>query len=1323
MRRLLVLVVVVVIMGTGEVRAGSAVEKPAFAATPAELLAAAKEAPPGDWPVVILREDHDISVDDLGKKTDRFRMVFVIRSQVGVDDWGTLSWGWSPFYQDRPVVRARVIQSDGSTTTLDPSVIADAPAVEHSSSVFSDRRMLRVPLPRLQIGTVVEEEVLATDRQAIVGTWGHDVVSLGASVPTMTTHVALTSPAASKAHQISRGLDTKLRPRHEMKAGRETWVFDLGLLPPDEDREPFQPSDVITGRSIGLTTAPSWSAVAAAYRTVLDQRIADGAFELPADLPRTPTLEAARAIVAWLHRRIRYTGIEFGEASNVPWPPVETVKRGFGDCKDKATLLVAMLRQAGIRADIALLSTGPGADIDVDLAGMVFDHAIVRAVIGGNDVWIDATEDLHAVGTLPVRDQGRRVLLVANDASGLTVTPSFADSRVREIRTFVAKESGAADVTEVSDGSGVVEVENRTWLRDERAENVRKSLTDYVSREYKSKALAGYSSSPVADLERPLQLTVTATGTERVFTDRDHIDLYLFPSDVLDKVPRYLKVKPEPTEKPRKNDFEWTLPHSYEIENRIVLPPGYQPPPVEPAQTRQLGTARIIEQRSIDKNTLIVTYRFESGKRRLKPSELAELRTALVAMGEDAVHLVSAHRAYVAMAKGRSKDAIAEAERLVKLHPTEALHHAELATMLLQAGAGAAARREVARAVQIDPKSADAYSVQAWILRHDTLGRDFGFDHDHAGALAAFRKARALDPTHVGASVDLARLLERDPDGRMTTAPAELAAAAEAWSTVRKLDDRPEHTQALIRVLLRQDKGSEAEAIARAAPVSPNRDVLLIAATAVGSASAAVNLASTMRNGNDRKELLTKAGGELFIARLYGPATALHVEAGTIRAGSEEEKAFRKMTRHDEKFVVGKDPSKVAADLMLGILDPLHAAQSMWNDATRQSMLKIDAAGSSKLLPARSLGTAVTRDLVLSALETHVDGPSSGPWRIVGEMFGHKFVVYAAQVGTEIKLLGAPDGAVGVGQFALQRIAARDGAKARQLMDWLAADAAQFAPKSRFGEVWGATVPNNDKTLAVACAIAAGGKVPKSAIPTLVACESPATGARSLCDAALSMAYFQAEDWGGLERHAAAWQAREPASAFPSPIRLAALVELKRFDDADTAATALSKDPNDREVLAARAQIASERRTVDEAIRRYDTLVKVASAKPIDKNNYAWLLMVEHKDLTAAVELARAALRDAKDSPQVLNTLSVIEAELGELKAAMDDTIRAIDARRGTMPTDGDWYAVGRVYEQLGLREDAITAYRRITGVGTHFQSAAALGADRLKQLSAKSSR
>ena len=83
-------------------------------------------------------------------------------------------------------------------------------------------------------------------------------------------------------------------------------------------------------------------------------------------------------LLDYLDREVRYTGIEFGEAAIVPHDPAEMLSHKYGDCKDKATLLVTMLRAAGIPAYVALLNVGSRMDVPADLPGMgLFDHAIV----------------------------------------------------------------------------------------------------------------------------------------------------------------------------------------------------------------------------------------------------------------------------------------------------------------------------------------------------------------------------------------------------------------------------------------------------------------------------------------------------------------------------------------------------------------------------------------------------------------------------------------------------------------------------------------------------------------------------------------------------------------------------------------------------------------------------------------------------------------------------------------------------------------------------------------------------------------------------------
>ena len=74
----------------------------------------------------------------------------------------------------------------------------------------------------------------------------------------------------------------------------------------------------------------------------------------------------------------RYVGLEFGIHGYKPYKVTQVLARRFGDCKDKASLMVALLREVGIDAELVLVRTRRGGRIDAEPASLaVFDHAIV----------------------------------------------------------------------------------------------------------------------------------------------------------------------------------------------------------------------------------------------------------------------------------------------------------------------------------------------------------------------------------------------------------------------------------------------------------------------------------------------------------------------------------------------------------------------------------------------------------------------------------------------------------------------------------------------------------------------------------------------------------------------------------------------------------------------------------------------------------------------------------------------------------------------------------------------------------------------------------
>lgn len=161
-----------------------------------------------------------------------------------------------------------------------------------------------------------------------------------------------------------------------------------------------------------------------------------------------------KAAVRAVQDEVRYFGVEMGENTHRPAAPADTWRRRRGDCKDKVYLLVTLLQRLGIDAEPALtsMSSGRSAGERVPSAS-VFDHVIVRARVGGVDVWVDATAtqqggepgdaDLSAFGiALPIVAGTVAPVAIAEPARRLSevavVERYFPDDDAHQVRFEVS---------------------------------------------------------------------------------------------------------------------------------------------------------------------------------------------------------------------------------------------------------------------------------------------------------------------------------------------------------------------------------------------------------------------------------------------------------------------------------------------------------------------------------------------------------------------------------------------------------------------------------------------------------------------------------------------------------------------------------------------------------------------------------------------------------------------------------------------------------------------------------------------------------------------
>ena len=81
-----------------------------------------------------------------------------------------------------------------------------------------------------------------------------------------------------------------------------------------------------------------------------------------------------------MQRNIRYVGIEIGIGGLQPHTAEDVFRNRYGDCKDKATLLRAMLESVGIHSTWVLVDTRRGF-VDPKIPSVDGNHAIAAIEI------------------------------------------------------------------------------------------------------------------------------------------------------------------------------------------------------------------------------------------------------------------------------------------------------------------------------------------------------------------------------------------------------------------------------------------------------------------------------------------------------------------------------------------------------------------------------------------------------------------------------------------------------------------------------------------------------------------------------------------------------------------------------------------------------------------------------------------------------------------------------------------------------------------------------------------------------------------------------
>lgn len=346
---------------------------------------------------------------DNGEQVALFkRYVTDVVGQSGLSDASKLSITFDPSYEKLQLHTATVLRNGKKSDRLANARI-DVARTEDSSEqdLFLGQVTALVVFSDIRVGDQVEVSYTVVGRNPVLDPRHHSSWRTRWTVPVQRSLLRITvpqgmalahtpRPAAVFSEETRAGLRTlqwqwEAQSALEIEKNTTRWYVDSGRMEVSAFRNWDEVAEWGAGLFVGHSTqGESFRRLSKSIKQTADEK------------GLQPAIAEA---IDHVQKRIRYYGIELGENSHRPHSPDEVLKNGYGDCKDKALLLVSLLDELGVSAWPLLVSSRNRKGIVDQLPSPgAFDHAIVLIEHNGEQYWVDATDNSQS-GLLGFRGQ------------------------------------------------------------------------------------------------------------------------------------------------------------------------------------------------------------------------------------------------------------------------------------------------------------------------------------------------------------------------------------------------------------------------------------------------------------------------------------------------------------------------------------------------------------------------------------------------------------------------------------------------------------------------------------------------------------------------------------------------------------------------------------------------------------------------------------------------------------------------------------------------------------------------------------------------------
>ncbi|MCF7887132.1 MAG: DUF3857 domain-containing protein [Candidatus Omnitrophica bacterium] len=435
-----------------------------------------------DEAVVILSVDESIEILPNHTSVSTIHIVKQVLKERGKES-AEVKIGYDSTYEKVELEYARTITKQakvvyaGAENIRDVSRYLDFP-------LYSNSRAFIVSMPAVDIGSYLEYKVKIYSSKLVAEDNFNFIYRLQEKYPVFKAGFKLIAPKSKEVNikyfNQNQAKGINLEPSLSQKPEKKvySWKFkELNSIVPEYNMPPYP----YINPAILISSFSSWQEIYSWWFSLYADKlkISDEVNKVLKKLIKNKKIpqEKAKAIYEYVAKNIRYVAVEYGDSGYQPHSASEVFINKYGDCKDQAVLLVALMKKAGLDAYPVLIPTRGNYSIDKNFPSINFNHAIAAVRIDGKFIFMDPTSNTTPFGQIPLLDQDRTILLFLEEGYKILKTPSSQDNGIDYLMEIDIDQSENAKIKRRVSSRGYFASSYRGYLKYSHPSRIKEDIS------------------------------------------------------------------------------------------------------------------------------------------------------------------------------------------------------------------------------------------------------------------------------------------------------------------------------------------------------------------------------------------------------------------------------------------------------------------------------------------------------------------------------------------------------------------------------------------------------------------------------------------------------------------------------------------------------------------------------------------------------------------------------------------------------------------------------------------------------------------------------